>query len=377
MTTISDAHVNSILEISGLTVECANEALFPPALMRDMTRLFRSKSCVFYTMGEDLDNHPLWDGFGYNIDAARVKEYETRFRAFDPCFAGLKRRAATGRALVVSTDQVIASERNYVASGYYRDFLMPQRIHNSIIFTVGDTRGLLGLFGFHRAPGKPRYGADEHLKARLFASQMAGALRLRKLSDDRVRLRALVKKLMQHAAIRDYVVIDQDLRIIDSAGTAAKALDPAGNLYIIDEPGRGTSLRLPKEIKAHLMEHATRCRASSEPAGGLGDAHRIFDSIPNWPRVLVDMLDVDAMSPLFLVAFLDPNRELVSESKLSEFAITPREREIVHKVSRGLTTMQIADQLQISEKTVEHHLDHVYRKTGTHNRTALIYRLMR
>ena len=377
MPTISDAQVNSILEISALAVECANEPLFPPVLMRDMARLFQSKSCVFYTMSEDLDNRPIWDGFGYNVGARKVKEYENHFRALDPCFAGLRRRAAAGRPLVVSTDQVIADERTYIASAYYCDFLHPQRIHNSIIFAVGDTRGLLGLFGFHRAPDKPRYAAGEHLKARLFASQMAGALRLKKLSDNHARLRALVKKLMRQAAIRDYVVMDRDWRIVDSAGVAANLLDAAGKPCIIDEPDHGKSLRLPKEVKAHLLNHAARCRTSIASPGGSGDAHHIFERIPGWPRLLVDLLDIDAMPPLFLLAFLDANRELVSEAKLSEFAITPREREIVGKVSRGLTTIQIADQLRISEKTVEHHLHHIYRKTGTHNRTALIYRLLR
>ena len=278
---------------------------------------------------------------------------------------------------MVSTDQVIADERSYVASGYYRDFLYPQHIHNSIIFAVGDAQGLLGLFGFHRAPGKPRYRGKEHLKARLFAAQMAGALRLKNLMDDHARLRALVKKLMQQAAIRDYVVIDQDWRVIDSAGSAVELLEPAGNLRIIDEPDHGISFHLPEEIKAYLADQASRLRASGGTRSGSGDAHRIFDKIPGWPRVLVDLLDLDSMPPLFLLAFLDRNRELVSESRMSEFAITPREREIVQKVSRGLTTVQIADQLRISEKTVEHHLDHVFRKTGAHNRTALIYRLSR
>ena len=171
MPTISETDIDSILEISGVAVECAAEAEFPPALFRQMTELFGSKSCVYYSMSEDLDNHPIWDGIGYNLNGARVREYEDHYRAFDPCFAGLRCRAGAGSALVVSTDQVIGSERGYVASGYYRDFLRPQRIHNSIIFAVNDSRGMLGLFGFHRAAGKPVYGADEHLKARLLARQ--------------------------------------------------------------------------------------------------------------------------------------------------------------------------------------------------------------
>ena len=267
MPTVSDAHIDSILEISALVADCTGEARFPPALMRRMSDLFASRSCVYYTMSENLDSRPIWNGFGYNVSSEPVKDYEAHYRSLDPCFAGLKRRASAGRSLVVSTDQVIASERSYVASPYYRDFLRPQHIHSSIIFTVGDRWGPLGLFGFHRAPGKPHYCAQDHLKARLFAAQMAGALRTKRLRADIASQQALVEKLQR--------------------------------------------------------------------------------------------------------------REFVSEAKLEEFSITPREREIVPLVSRGLTSAQIAHRLGISEKTVQQHLDHLYRKTGTHNRTALIYRLRR
>ena len=322
MPAISDSHVNSILRISALAAECSMEAQFPSALFRDMTELFGSKSCVFYSMCEDLDNRPIWDGLGYHLSAGKVRDYELHYRSFDPCFAGLKQRAAAGKGLVVSTDQVIKSDHSYISSAYYNDFLLPQQIHNSIIFAVGDNQGLLGLFGFHRARGKPRYGPSEHLKARLLASQVAGALRLRKMSDSHT-----------------------------------------------------VSLGLPKEIKSHFLDRLARLGTTGATNEGKNDSHRIFDDIAGWPRVPADLLEPDAVQPLFLLAFLNDKHELVSESKLSQFSITPREREIARKVSRGLTTTQIAYLLKISEKTVEQHLDHMYRKTGTHNRTALIYRL--
>ena len=267
MTHVSAAHIDSILEICAQAGECSDETLFPAVVLRDMTDLFGSKSCVYYTMNQELDDRPIWNGFGYNLATEPIDAYEAHYRNLDPCFAGLKGRAASGRPLAVSTDQVIASERDYVASGYYRDFLHPQNIHSSLIFAVTDGEGALGLFGFHRARGKPHYSAEEHVKARLFAAQMAGVLRMKKVLGDLAGLRA---------------------------------------------------------------------RVESTRAG-----------------------------------------ELVSKAKLDEFGITPREREIVAEVSRGLTTAQIADRLDISEKTVQQHLDHLYRKTGTHNRTALIYRLSR
>ena len=361
--TISDSQIDLILDISGRAAECVDEPCFPPELFQQMIELFGSKSCVFYSMGEDLDHDPIWDGFGYNLDLAPIEQYEAHYRQFDPCFAGLRRRAHQRRSLVVSTDQVIASQRSYTSSAYYRDFLIPQRIHNSIIFAVGDQEGVLGLFGFHRALGKPIYGAREHLKARLFASQFAGALRMRRLQGEQERLRALVRKLMQRGWISDYLVIDQNWRPVDAAGDrATKLFGKAGQTRIIGERNQPAAAKIPRQVRVHLR-------------GPDSHVHRVFDNIPGWPRVLVDRLEFEGMQPLYLIAFVDRNRKLVSEAKIAQFGVTPRERQIVYEVSRGLTTSQIAARLGISEKTVEHHLDHLYRKTGTHNRTALVYRL--
>ncbi|MEO7039346.1 MAG: helix-turn-helix transcriptional regulator, partial [Candidatus Elarobacter sp.] len=51
--------------------------------------------------------------------------------------------------------------------------------------------------------------------------------------------------------------------------------------------------------------------------------------------------------------------------------LTPREREIVNLVLAGRTAREIADELVISERTVETHVASVYRKLGVSNRHEL------
>lgn len=373
MVNISSTQLKAILEVSDLAAESASESHLPPLLLDKLTKLFGSKSCVFYSMGDGFEKRPIWDGVGYNLNPSSVLDYERHFSAFDPCFAGLRKRAQQGDALVVSTDQVIASERNYRESGYYQDFLLPQRIHSSIIFAVGDAQGLLGLFGFHRGPGKPIYGAQEHLKAQLVASQVAAGLRLRALSNTQQRLRALVARFMERASITDYLVVDRDWQVVDGAGPVAKSIAPISSTLVVDEYSRGRRFTPPRKIRSHFFG----CRHRRQTLGGEGDCGtsqnwRIFDDIPGWPRVLVDLLEVGNEPPLLLLAFLPEEPDLISNTKLSEFRFTPRETQVVRILSRGLSNKQIAEHLGVSEKTVDHHLEHMFRKTGTRNRTALI-----
>jgi DNA-binding NarL/FixJ family response regulator len=50
-------------------------------------------------------------------------------------------------------------------------------------------------------------------------------------------------------------------------------------------------------------------------------------------------------------------------------ALTPREQEVLHWVSRGLTNRQIARTLGIVEKTVKNHLYAIFAKLGVSDRT--------
>ena len=48
--------------------------------------------------------------------------------------------------------------------------------------------------------------------------------------------------------------------------------------------------------------------------------------------------------------------------------LTPRELEILQLVIAGLTNKAIANEIYISEKTVEFHLDNIYDKVGVRSR---------
>src|SRR5215472_18847498 len=48
--------------------------------------------------------------------------------------------------------------------------------------------------------------------------------------------------------------------------------------------------------------------------------------------------------------------------------LTGREVEVLRLLARGLSNKQIAERLGISRKTVSHHVEHIYTKTGTTNR---------
>ncbi len=54
--------------------------------------------------------------------------------------------------------------------------------------------------------------------------------------------------------------------------------------------------------------------------------------------------------------------------------LTPREGDVMHWLSYGKTTTEIAALLAISPRTVHKHLEHIYVKLGVETRTAAVMR---
>jgi DNA-binding NarL/FixJ family response regulator len=54
-----------------------------------------------------------------------------------------------------------------------------------------------------------------------------------------------------------------------------------------------------------------------------------------------------------------------------EVELTPTERKVVQFVARGMANREIAEQLNVSQRTIESHVSNMLGKTGLHNRTEL------
>ena len=62
--------------------------------------------------------------------------------------------------------------------------------------------------------------------------------------------------------------------------------------------------------------------------------------------------------------------ERVPQEKL--VALTPRERDIVKLIASGASNKKVAEELDITERTVKGHLSNVFMKLGVHDRLKLV-----
>ena len=91
------------------------------------------------------------------------------------------------------------------------------------------------------------------------------------------------------------------------------------------------------------------------------------------------LLGIASTSELILILYV--SRQEWIRWRLYEILIRVvckgREREVSVLVARGFTNEQIGEKLAISEPTVKTHLRNIYSKTGVHDRTQLVSRILK
>jgi DNA-binding CsgD family transcriptional regulator/tetratricopeptide (TPR) repeat protein len=142
-------------------------------------------------------------------------------------------------------------------------------------------------------------------------------------------------------------------RVLLVEGEAARALPPLREAWMgwqeIEAPYRAARVR---------VLHAGACRLLGDEAGAeleLDAAERVFERLSARP-------DMDRVAGL--------RRGPAPTATRGSGVLSPREREVMALVARGMTNQAIADELVISKRTVDRHVSNILLKLGLPSRTA-------
>jgi len=89
--------------------------------------------------------------------------------------------------------------------------------------------------------------------------------------------------------------------------------------------------------------------------------HILLEAEPAWARFKQEVL-----------AFTGRPAEGAGEGAAQLASLSPRERDILERMAKGFTNIEIGRQLFISEKTVRNHITRIFEKLGVHSRAQAI-----
>jgi DNA-binding NarL/FixJ family response regulator len=196
--------------------------------------------------------------------------------------------------------------------------------------------------------------------------------------------------LIVRDGIRSLLAAEPNITVVGEAGNGQELLDSLPtlptdvvmldiNMPVLD--GLATTLRLRNEfpaVRILILSMLTHERY----VGQLFDAGALGFILKNAERSeIISAIQTVAAGKQFLcneLGILMLNKVLNGEESFSEPSIkkatqlTRREMEVLHLLSEGLTTSEMAEKLFTSKRTIETHRQNMLEKTQTKNTAALI-----
>lgn len=166
----------------------------------------------------------------------------------------------------------------------------------------------------------------------------------------------------QHRQMPAVIVVDANDRVVMVNDRATKLMREVSGAELAVDSGE-----LSPVLKALVPELRARVRDR------LDTSTVALLTIDNCVRAC--LLDGTAGRHLLLV-FERVERKDAVQHNLERYALSPRECEVVMLVLYGYSNRRIADQLFLTEYTIEDHFKRIFAKLGVRSRTALAAKIL-
>lgn len=310
-------------------------------------------------------------GIERNIDEKYVKQYKEHFWLYDPIQLI---QGSFCQERVVQLEELI-DYHSFVTSRFYCDFLKPQKIHHKLYINLNTGRRFQGRIALFRPVKSNKFSQEEVNILRIISPYLAHALDHNELCIS-IKLQDNILKIIEKNWSTGLILLDDSMRLVYMNQKAEEICrDLVGYPSIQD-----INIHVPPILIEDC--HAITEELKRSPADGLVlPKRRAISSHSEKFSVCSRLIEKEVSSEncrLFMISIDEMNgtRRIDKDGIKEIYHLTKREMDIIPHIFKGLRNAEIAQRLFVSEITVKKHIQHIFRKMGVKNRTALVHRIL-
>lgn len=263
---------------------------------------------------------------------------------------------ATAARHVNSLDAATRAVRG--ASPRYREIMGPLGLGDELRAALVADGHCWGYLCLHREQGPLGFTADEAATLARVAPHIAQAVR---------------KSMLLHGPDAGDELRPGIVLLAEDLGVVAMTPEAEHLLSLVERPPRG-GLPLPMAVYAVAAAFGA-IESGTVPAAALPST-RVCTVAGRWLNLYASRL-AGAPGSEHIAVVVEPLAPRAAVPLLlSAYGLSEREADVARLVLRGQPTRAIADELHISEHTVQDHLKAVFDKTGVRSRRDLVARLL-
>ncbi len=365
MVELSTKDFKEILDINSELLACRTRAELGMTAMASLRRVLNADTSVFFNVTGSEGNPGIDHGLAFGADDTDLSNYHNHYMYQDP-FLSWALDVKHAHSVPVMVSNRLVHYRSFERTEFYNDFFRPISVHSVLGITLHLDAKSIGLLALHRPRNARRFNRCDQAKALLAVPGLLAALQ-RVTTLEKINERDLIlDKLALELPCEGVVVLDSEMSPVFCDARARELLKVMPGKHL-------TTAEIPEvvgEACRKLMRKTDQSNSSPAP--------RIALDLQGKSQLgaRIRVINAGGSSVRFIVYLEKKHKSLVCDRKLKMLGLTRRETDIVQLVCLGQTSCQIAENLCISERTVENHLRSIYKKSGVHNRSRLIYRLI-
>lgn len=327
-------------------------------------KAFGSVSTIFWKINRE---NQLVDPVFQGIQDQFLSPYKSYFYQQNPFDPGNLPRVQNPSVLM---EQLISLPL-FHKTEYYNDFLKPQNIHRQMAVYIPEGDGVSGVLGMHRSE-KKRFGRPLLAMGNMMAGHLAAAFERLRLEAEMKKAASFLSMLTEYAA-GGVLILDEQCQALFSNTQAREICACLARVYPVAATAKNEICRFPQQV-VDICRQLMRRTDSPVPLVPLKEIQLSIDSFRS---VGVSFQKIDQKvsghsQPVFLIKMAEKSFGPKSNFLEQGGGLTPREIEIVFQVCKGLTNLEIARVLFISEGTVKNHLKRIFSKLMVKSRARLI-----